>query len=103
MQAPPGSIFDHVEDLIRLFGPIVAVVVGLLTWAWRRLEKDNEANLKALETHVADDQRVHDLVFTQLRTEEERRNQLAQAHAELQGRFEALITEHEREMDRRGS
>lgn len=63
---------EHLKNVGKLIGPYMVPVVALLVYTWNQREKSQDKLEKALTDHVLDDDKIHDLLFTEQRLHGER-------------------------------
>lgn len=79
--SPPDPVtWDQLERISKIIGPLIAVIMGLIIAAWRSMDKNNEKTTEALNAHVADDDDVHDRLFTDLRATDSKLDHLLGEH-----------------------
>ena len=48
-----NEILDVYMPLLVLCGALLSVIVGLVVWAWRKMEKNQETIMKVMEVHAS--------------------------------------------------
>jgi hypothetical protein len=69
---PDLGLLSHTSDLLTVYGALA----GLVVWAFKRLEKADEAVVRTLEELVKEEDAVHDKLFDLLRKHDERMAEL---------------------------
>jgi hypothetical protein len=79
------ELLQHLSDAIKLMAPFVIVIVSLLTWAWRRMEKSQDKLEELLTKHIESDDEIHDKLFDYVREADEKLNNLIGEHHATHG------------------
>ena len=56
------------------------IIISLITWAWRRMEKSQDKLEELITKHIEDDDDIHDKLFTNARETESKINILIGEH-----------------------
>ena len=86
------ELIQHINDLVTLYGPILTVggvligfIIGLLIWAWKRLE-NTQAKMEVVFTkHVEENDKLHNTLFSHIRETDEKLNHLLGEHEAQHG------------------
>jgi hypothetical protein len=73
---PDLGLLSHTSDLLKVIAPVYGALAGLVVWAFKRLEKADEAVVRTLEELVKEEDAVHDKLFDLLRKHDERMAEL---------------------------
>lgn len=87
-QPTDSSLIPHVKEILQMLAPIFGVVIGLVAYAWRSMERNIDRLEQALKTHCLEDSTVHNQLFSQDR-------KISADLAELDSEFSQLKGEHE--------
>lgn len=79
-QPPDGGILDHFDQLWKIITPLISIVGGIIVWAWKRLERSVDKLEVTLTRHTDSDDEIHDKLFTDQRTTNEKLDQLIGEH-----------------------
>ena len=66
-----NGVIDHLDIVIKLVSPLIASIVALIIWAWRKMEKSIDHVEDSLTDHIQADENVHDKLFTESRKQGE--------------------------------
>jgi hypothetical protein len=83
--AANSEILQHLSDTFKILGPFVVTIVGLLVWAWKRLERTQDKLETAFAKHVEENDRLHDQMFNHQRMTDEKLNELLGEHRVMHG------------------
>jgi hypothetical protein len=62
-----STLAPHLTEMFSIVGPLFAVIIGLVAWAWRSMEKNIDRLENAIKDHGKDDIAVHNTIFDQIR------------------------------------
>lgn len=71
---------ENLRELVEIISPFIVTIIALIIYAWRKMEKSQEKLQEALESHIKEDDEIHDKMFTVIRTEESKLASLIGAH-----------------------
>jgi len=74
------QVISYLLDLVKIIGPFITVIIGLVVWAWKKMEKTQEKMENAFTDHVKEDDEIHDKIFTQQRESDAKLNELLGEH-----------------------
>lgn len=67
LPTPDTSLTPHLWEIIGIVGPFITVILALVAWAWRSMEKNIDRLETAIREHATHDIQVHDAIFKQIR------------------------------------
>lgn len=67
-------------DVLKVGGALIGTIVALIIYAWHKMEKTQDSTIEALEKHTENDERIHNDLFSQVRTTEAKVNKLIGEH-----------------------
>ena len=59
-----GITVEYVEYVAKIVLPFISIIVGLVVWTWKKMERSIDKVSEALELHVGSDEEIHDHLFT---------------------------------------
>lgn len=92
---PDTSLIPHFIDIVGIVGPLFGVIVALVAYAWRSMEKNIDRLETSLRDHAAHDIAVHDAIFQQLRDSKKSLDELKDTVAENKATLSRLEGEHD--------
>jgi hypothetical protein len=96
-QTPDLGLLAHLDEIKEPLLSILGLVVGLIVWAWTRMEKSIDKCSDALEAHAQNNEVLFDRLFTQLRTTDEHLNKLLGEHVSCKDTLDKLSRHSESE------
>ena len=75
-----GITVEYVEYVAKIVLPFISIIVGLVVWTWKKMERSIDKVSEALELHVESDEEIHDHLFTASRKTGEKLAELIGAH-----------------------
>lgn len=79
-QLPEAGLLAHFGEVKDFISFIASLLVGLVVWAWTRMEKSVDRCAEAIEAHAANNEESFDKVFDHLRKTDENLNRLLGEH-----------------------
>ena len=78
------GLFEHITEVKEFILFVLGILVGLVVWAWTRMEKSVDKCADAIETHAANNEVLFDKVFDQMRESNEDLHKLIGEHKSCQ-------------------
>lgn len=75
-----SGVFEHLETLGSLTLPLVGLIISLIIYAWRKMEKSVDKIEAALSKHINNDEEIHDRLFTDQRATDSKLDRLIGEH-----------------------
>lgn len=79
-----ADLIDHLKDVGMMYGFPVIIVIGLLVWAWKRMETSQDKLEKVVATNITENDKAHGELFKLIRASDEKINTLIGAHDAIQ-------------------
>ena len=65
------EILVNLENILKVIIPLIATVVYLIVYAWKKMEKTQDKQQQSFEEHIKYDEHIHDQLFTESRKQGE--------------------------------
>lgn len=82
-----NGLLDHVDSVTKIAGPLVTVIIGLVIYAWNKMDNNVDKSFTTIDKHAEDDEKIHDILFKEIR-------ELQKELQELKDEFHVLQGEH---------
>lgn len=78
------ELINHLKDIGLIYGFPAIIVIGLLVWAWKRMESAQDKLEQIFIATTKENDEVHDSLFKLVRATDEKLNTLKGAHDAIQ-------------------
>lgn len=79
-----SEVIAHLKDIGMMYGFPVLIIMGLLVWAWKRMERTQDKLEKTVITHIEENDKTNDEQFKLIRATDEKLNILIGEHRGIQ-------------------
>ena len=77
---PDNGILDHLDVVVKIIGPILGITLGLIIWAWKKMEESVKEAKDFIIAHIKQDDKIHDELFTRQRETDHKLDELVGEH-----------------------